>query len=233
MGIGNYSRHKASAVFGGDNNSSRDYQAVVGHDNADDSHALFIVGNGNSRDNRSNAFAVRENGDAVAAGDVISGNVNITNILNTLSPKIPANFGSIVCLTLGQTIGAGDLQKIMPVLHRIMESKKHHIITIYDTVENKFFGDCEVVQEDSNSFGIITNYVSTTLTAYTIYYSFNKTTGNYTRNKYSVSIASKGSVEKLQKDVENINLRLNDIEQRLACIEQKDNNNYANMIGEL
>lgn len=72
MGKDNRATHKASAVFGGDNRSSRNHQMVVGHDNADNANALFIVGNGASKEEtqRSNAFEVLENGNAIVSGNL-------------------------------------------------------------------------------------------------------------------------------------------------------------------
>lgn len=86
MGKDNRATHKASAVFGGDNRSSRSHQMVVGHDNADNPDALFVVGNGAGKEDaqRSNAFEVLENGNAVVSNDVIfGGGKSLTDELNS------------------------------------------------------------------------------------------------------------------------------------------------------
>ena len=125
---------------------------------------------------------------------------NELEILNNKGIK-QNNFGGIVCLTLGSSLTTDQISKIIPILSDVINNKKHYIVTIYDTVLNKFFGDCEVIQGTDKDVNIIVNYSSTTLSLYTIYYSFKINSNSYTRNVYSISVASKGSVDDLIKRV--------------------------------
>lgn len=152
---------------------------------------LFSVGIGTSDEERRNAVEVLKNGKVLVNG---IGGYDGTN-------PFECKFGGIICLTLGATMSADMIAKTISSLNDILTNKQHYIITIYDTVEDKFFGDCEVVQAGTNSVNIIACYTSTTLTSYTVYYSFKTDTKTYTRNKYSVAIASKGSVTALEKEV--------------------------------
>ena len=159
---------------------------------------IFSIGIGTSDTDRKNAIEVLRNGQVLIKG---IGGYDGTNPFN-------CNFGGIVCLTLGASMETTQAEKIITVLQDILTNKKHYILTIYDTVEDKFFGDCEVVQSGTNSVNIISNYLSTTLSGYTIYYSFKTDTKSYTRNKYSISIATKGSVDTLQKTIESLEARI-------------------------
>lgn len=67
-GNGNTISHNFSAAIGHALTTSRDSQIVVGRQNIDDSTAVFIVGNGTTADKLSNAFVVKETGDAIASG---------------------------------------------------------------------------------------------------------------------------------------------------------------------
>ena len=157
---------------------------------------IFSIGIGTSDTDRKNAIEVLRNGQVLIKG---IGGYDGTN-------PFDCNFGGIVCLTLGNSMDTAEIEKNIKVLQDILTNKKHYILTIYDTVEDKFFGDCEVVQSGTNSVNIISNYLSTTLSGYTIYYSFKTDTKEYTRNKYSITIPTKASVDKLQQskaDYEN------------------------------
>ena len=70
-----------SVVFGRELEAEYDTQAVFGKYNSNDSQHLLEVGNGSTNDNRSNAFAVYENGDIKAGRNVLDGNGrNISNL---------------------------------------------------------------------------------------------------------------------------------------------------------
>lgn len=161
-------------------------------------NTIFSVGIGSSDTDRKNAIEVLRDGRVLIKG---IGGYDGTN-------PFDCKFGGIVCLTLGDSMETAKAEKIIQVLQDILTNQKHYILTIYDTVEGKFFGDCEVVQEGTNSVNIISNYISTTLSGYTIYYSFKTDTKAYTRNKYSVSIATKGSVDTLKNTIEALEARI-------------------------
>lgn len=176
----------ASGMFNKSNNKDANAQTI------------FSIGIGTSDTDRKNAIEVLRDGRVFIKG---IGGYDGTN-------PFDCNFGGIVCLTLGDSMETTQAEKIITVLQDILTNKKHYILTIYDTVQDKFFGDCEVVQSGTNSVNIISNYLSTTLSGYTIYYSFKTDTKAYTRNKYSVSIATKGSVDTLQKTIEALEARI-------------------------
>lgn len=176
----------ASGMFNKSNNKDANAQTI------------FSIGIGTSDTDRKNAIEILRNGQVLIKG---IGGYDGTN-------PFDCNFGGIVCLTLGKSMETTQAEKIITVLQDILTNKKHYILTIYDTVEDKFFGDCEVVQSGTNSVNIISNYLSTTLSGYTIYYSFKTDTKAYTRNKYSVSITTKGSVDTLQKTIEALEARI-------------------------
>lgn len=67
-GNSNTVSHNFSAAIGHALTTSRDSQIVVGRQNINDSTAMFIVGNGTAADKLSNAFVVKETGDAVVSG---------------------------------------------------------------------------------------------------------------------------------------------------------------------
>ena len=70
-----------SVVFGRELEAEYDTQAVFGKYNSNDSQHLLEVGNGSTNDNRSNAFAVYENGDIKAGKNVLDGNGrNLSNL---------------------------------------------------------------------------------------------------------------------------------------------------------
>lgn len=63
--------HANSAVFGRGLLTGRASQAVVGQWNAANAEALFVIGKGSSETSRSNAFAVKSNGNVLVGGSTV------------------------------------------------------------------------------------------------------------------------------------------------------------------
>ena len=169
---------------------------------AGQSETIFSIGIGSSDTDRKNAVEVLKDGRVLVYG---VGGYNGTNPFTggkSLGSLIgDANFGGIVCLTLGGELSTAEVQQIISTLADIVNNQKHYILTVYDTVSKQFLGDCEVVKSGTNQYTITSNYTTTTLTTYTLYYAFKTDTNTYTRNLYSVKIASENSVKALEERI--------------------------------
>jgi hypothetical protein len=65
------------------------YQTAVGkYNTANQTAALFVVGNGSAVDDRSNAFSVDENGNAILAGNLEFSDINLQDTLENLNARI-------------------------------------------------------------------------------------------------------------------------------------------------
>ena len=187
---------------------------------AGQSETIFSIGIGSSDTDRKNAVEVMKDGRVFVYG---AGGYDGTNPFaggKSLGELIgDANFGGIVCLTLGGELSTAEVQKIIGTLADIVNNKKHYILTIYDTVSKQFLGDCEVVKSGTNQYTITSNYTTTTLSTYTLYYSFKTDTNTYTRNLYSVKIASENSVSALGEKIDALNDYVTALEARIAALE--------------
>ena len=85
------------------------YQTVVGKYNAtNQSGVLFAVGNGDAVDNRSDAFQVKDDGNAVLSGDLEFGGVSLQDTLASLHSRITALEAAIETLINGVDAPSND-----------------------------------------------------------------------------------------------------------------------------
>ena len=94
---------------------------------------------------------------------------------------------------------------------------------MYDTVSKEYYGDCEVLYESSGIIRILNNKIASTMTVYSIVYSFDTTKNSYSRNLYSIKLASTNAVNKVSNKVTALETRISELESIISEIIVKTN----------
>ena len=143
----------------------------------------------------------------------------INNLYDNIDLVPNDKWGGVLCLNLGNTMEENVFNEAVSALQSIVQNQKHYFVSVYDTVSKEYYGDCEVLYESSGIIRIINNKVSSTLSAYSIVYSFDTNNNSYIRNLYSIKIASANSVNKISTKVSELEEKNTALEARIAELE--------------
>lgn len=122
--------------------------------------------------------------------------------------------GGVICLELGST-KPDNFDDIIVTLREIVESEKHYIVSIYDTVDNCFFGDCEVIYYQDGHFDVFQNLIYASGMGRILQYRFYDNAGIYSRTTTNVKVMK-------DTDYNNLLTRISALEQKLNEITTKE-----------
>lgn len=96
--------------------------------------------------------------------------------------------GGVICLTLGAN-KPDNLTEIIQVLDEVSKDENHYIISVYDTQESRFLGDCELVRLESDGITYRLSQLSIVSNGSINVFSYFFTASSYRRTKeyYSLS----------------------------------------------
>ena len=107
------------------------------------------------------------------------------------------------------------------VAQSIIQEQRHYLVSVYDTVSKEYYGDCEVLYESSGIIRILNNKIASTMTAYSIVYSFDTTKNSYSRNLYSIKLANANDVNKVSTKVTALETKITELETKNTALETR------------
>ena len=145
----------------------------------------------------------------------------INNLYDNIHLIPNDKWGGVLCLNLGNTIEENVFNEAVSALQSVVQTQKHYLVSVYDTVSKEYYGDCEVLYESSGIIRIVNNKISSALTVYSIIYSFDTNNNSYSRNLYSIKIANANSVDKVSTKVSELENKNTELETKIIELENR------------
>ncbi len=131
-------------------------------------------------------------------------------MITKLNPAALNDNWGVLCLTLG-SIKPDNFDEIIVAFGKITNDKKHYIISVFDSVDNRFMGDAELlVSYSTGDYVLLSNEQVYAEGSHLVHkrfrYSFNSN-GNYSRTVHKFNFAS-------VDDYNNLNERIKALENK-------------------
>lgn len=139
----------------------------------------------------------------------------VNNLYDNIDLVPNDKFGGVLCLNLGNSMEEEVFNETVSALQSIIQEQRHYLVSVYDTVSKEYYGDCEVLYESSGIIRILNNKIASTMTAYSIVYSFDTTKNSYSRNLYSIKLASTNDVNKVSTSITALETKITELETKI------------------
>lgn len=122
--------------------------------------------------------------------------------------------GGVLCLTLGST-KPDNFEEILEAFNKIIKDKKHYVISVFDSVNNQFMGDAELLLSHNGLDYVLLSYELVYeepphLVIKVIKYTFNRD-GAYGRAEIFFKFASLKDFNSLQSQIDELKSQLTKI----------------------